>query len=188
MNFLKGISNLLKTGGMILVFEIVISIFSLVVVALDKGTQMVWAILLTVLFLVSVVIFIWVMSASAAYKDFNTRRNNELRIKNGETVPGYRMMQGYRWFNGYLMGLISVLPLLLIVIIGACLPSGNIVTAIAKLLYGVFFLPLHLISDSPSGWYMLYAGVLVPIVSGLGYQWKGYKMQIQYLKLTHQID
>ena len=153
---------------------------------------MIWAVLLTILFLVTVIIFIWLMSASAAYKDFNTRRNNELRIKNGEEVPAYKRMQGYRWFNGYLMGLISVLPLLVIVIIGGFLPlneaGGNAMTVTANLIYGIFFLPLHLIMDSPSNWYMLYAVVLVPIISGLGYQWKGYKMQMQYLKLTHQID
>ena len=176
MNFFKGISNLLKTGGMLFIFEVVLSFFSL----------------LTILFLVTVIIFIWLMSASAAYKDFNTRRNNELRIKNGEEVPAYKRMQGYRWFNGYLMGLISVLPLLIIVIIGGFLPlneaGGNAMTVTANLIYGIFFLPLHLIMDSPSSWYMLYAVVLVPIISGLGYQWKGYKMQMQYLKLTHQID
>lgn len=192
MNFFKGISNLLKTGGMLFIFEVVLSFFSLIIIGLDKETQMIWAVLLTILFLVTVIIFIWLMSASAAYKDFNTRRNNELRIKNGEEVPAYKRMQGYRWFNGYLMGLISVLPLLIIVIIGGFLPlneaGGNAMTVTANLIYGIFFLPLHLIMDSPSSWYMLYAVVLVPIISGLGYQWKGYKMQMQYLKLTHQID
>lgn len=192
MNFFKGISNLLKTGGMLFIFEVVLSFFSLIIIGLDKETQMIWAVLLTILFLVTVIIFIWLMSASAAYKDFNTRRNNELRIKNGEEVPAYKRMQGYRWFNGYLMGLISVLPLLVIVIIGGFLPlneaGGNAMTVTANLIYGIFFLPLHLIMDSPSNWYMLYAVVLVPIISGLGYQWKGYKMQMQYLKLTHQID
>lgn len=192
MNFFKGISNLLKTGGMLFIFEVVLSFFSLIIIGLDKETQMIWAVLLTILFLVTVIIFIWLMSASAAYKDFNTRRNNELRIKNGEEVPAYKRMQGYRWFNGYLMGLISVLPLLVIVIIGGFLPlneaGGNAMTVTANLIYGIFFLPLHLIMDSPSSWYMLYAVVLVPIISGLGYQWKGYKMQMQYLKLTHQID
>ena len=192
MNFFKGISNILKTGGMLFIFEVVLSFFSLIIIGLDKETQMIWAVLLTILFLVTVIIFIWLMSASAAYKDFNTRRNNELRIKNGEEVPAYKRMQGYRWFNGYLMGLISVLPLLIIVIIGGFLPlneaGGNAMTVTANLIYGIFFLPLHLIMDSPSSWYMLYAVVLVPIISGLGYQWKGYKMQMQYLKLTHQID
>ena len=192
MNFFKGISNLLKTGGMLFIFEVVLSFFSLIIIGLDKETQMIWAVLLTILYLVTVIIFIWLMSASAAYKDFNTRRNNELRIKNGEEVPAYKRMQGYRWFNGYLMGLISVLPLLIIVIIGGFLPlneaGGNAMTVTANLIYGIFFLPLHLIMDSPSSWYMLYAVVLVPIISGLGYQWKGYKMQMQYLKLTHQID
>ena len=192
MNFFKGISNLLKTGGMLFIFEVVLSFFSLIIIGLDKETQMIWAVLLTILFVVTVLIFIWLMSASAAYKDFNTRRNNELRIKNGEEVPAYKRMQGYRWFNGYLMGLISVLPLLVIVIIGGFLPlneaGGNAMTVTANLIYGIFFLPLHLIMDSPSNWYMLYAVVLVPIISGLGYQWKGYKMQMQYLKLTHQID
>lgn len=192
MNFFKGISNLLKTGGMLFIFEVVLSFFSLIIIGLDKETQMIWAVLLTILFLVTVIIFIWLMSASAAYKDFNTRRNNELRIKNGEEVPAYKRMQGYRWFNGYLMGLISVLPLLIIIIIGGFLPlneaGGNAMTVTANLIYGIFFLPLHLIMDSPSSWYMLYAVVLVPIISGLGYQWKGYKMQMQYLKLTHQID
>lgn len=192
MNFLKGISNLLKTAGMILVFEIVLSIFSLVILGLDKETQMIWAVLLTVMFFGTLMIFIWMMSSSAAYKDFNTRRNNELRIKNGETVPTYKRMQGYHWFNGYLSGLISVLPLLIIVVIGLFLPlneaGGNAMVSLSKVLYGLFFLPLYLIADSPANWYMLYAVIIVPLIGGLGYQWKGYKMQMQYLKLTHQID
>ncbi len=192
MNFFKGISNLLKTGAMLFIFELIISFFSIIVIGLDKESQMIWAVLLTVMFLATVFVFIWLLSASAAYKDFNTKRNNDLRLKNGEDVPAYKRLQEYRWFNGYVIGLIAVLPLLIFIIIGGILPlnesGGNAMTVAANLVYAVFFLPLHLIMDAPSNWLMLYAVVLFPLVSGFGYQWKGYKMQIQYLKLTHQLD
>ena len=97
MNFFKGISNLLKTGAMLFIFELIISFFSIIVIGLDKESQMIWAVLLTVMFLATVFVFIWLLSASAAYKDFNTKRNNDLRLKNGEDVPAYKRLQEYRW-------------------------------------------------------------------------------------------
>ena len=117
-NFLKGQLPLFKLAGVVFLFVFIISLFSLILVALNS-VNMALAIIVDLVFLGCCGLFSYVMASSSASTDFNVLKNAHVRERNGDEADPVKKMQGYRVWRGYVAGLLAAVPLIILVIIGA---------------------------------------------------------------------
>ena len=117
-NFLKGQLPLFKLAGVVFLFVFIISLFSLILVALNS-VNMALAIIVDLVFLGCCGLFIYVMASSSASTDFNVLKNAHVRERNGDEADPVKKQQGYRVWRGYAAGLLAAVPLIILVIIGA---------------------------------------------------------------------
>lgn len=117
-SFLKGQLPLLKLAGILFLFIFIISLFSLILVALNS-VNLVLAIIVDLIFLGCACLFIYTISSSSASTDFNVLKNVHVRERNGEEADPVLRKQSYRSWRGYVAGFLAAVPLILLVVIGA---------------------------------------------------------------------
>ncbi len=184
-DFFKGITPLLKLALTLLAFQVILSMFGMSLLLLDGRRAL--QVVLFVLFFGALGAFMYVLGSSAAYTDYNMLKNNGLRKKNGETVPLYRTYSEYRWYKGAVAGLLSVLPLIMLVVLYAIFPQQNGFSVAARLCYFIYYAPVELVGGNAT-YAMLYTAPLAAIVPGITYVLRARKLHIQYLEHTHRTE
>ncbi len=186
-SFFKGVSNTLKHAAWLLGIQIIISLFSIVLIT-DKENPSDIIKALSLVMLASAVLIMFFLSKTNAYYDFEIYKNNIIRRKRKDEVPRYRTMMEYRPYKGLLAGLISVLPSLILAVIGITgshlVNQSNIFGTIAMLINFVYTIPV-LNFGGANSLYFVFAGCAVQVLSaGAGYYLHGEKLRLQYEELN----
>ncbi len=180
--FFKGALPLITGAATLFAMQLVFSLFSLSATALMDARPTL-SFILFVLFYASTFVFVYFLGSSAAYTDFNVRKNNALRIKNGEAVEDYKLLREYRPWKGFAMGALSLLPLVLSVLLSLLIGSEGFY-AVVRLCFVLYYMPFHAATGSMSVLPMLLACIPVSAICGAGYLIRGYKLQAQQEKLA----
>lgn len=184
--FFKGTSNILKLALWLFGIQLIISLFSIVLLV-DAENPNDLIKLLSIVMLASNILIMFFISKSSAYTDFQIYKNNLIREKNNDKVPTYNKMKGYKFYNGFIAGLIAVLPSIIMVIIGLIqnpmLADTNAIGKIAMVINFVYTVPILNLGGANS-LYFVFAGCFITILSaGIGYYIQGEKLKIQYEQL-----
>ncbi|MBQ2711984.1 MAG: hypothetical protein IJF71_01260 [Clostridia bacterium] len=182
-DILRGSLPLLKTAAIVLAFEVVLSLFSLIILGIIEE-KFVLSVFMIILFIGCMLMFFAVISSCAAYTAFELKKNNALRMKNGEEVPSYKQVAAFRPWYGYISGFLSALPLIVMIILTGC-GLERVYIAI-KVAFVPYFLPFYAIrfgmglgeaAVNVSVWLLLIGAAVQIITVGVAYHIRGIRMQ-----------
>lgn len=187
--FFKGSFNIIKLSLWIFVLQIVMSLFSLVLLTTDSTME--WMKLLSVVMLILNFLIIFIIANTTAYSDFQIYKNNYIRINKGETIPKFKMMREYKWHNGLIAGVIACLPSIIMIFIGAMqspiTTDSNLAGKIVMLINFIYMVPVLNYGGSNNIFIIFYGIVLAIAASGIGYYFKGFKLYTRFMELQKEL-